>query len=1076
MAAALYSSLTVAGANIQRMPGERSEREPDAGCPAGKDLARAEANRAARAGVVRGRSRWRPAERWVPHGTWSQDAIVEALEDWVRVTGDPPRLYEWVPSSARALGLYNAHCRMWEREHPRWPSATTVTKHFGSWSDGLAAAGIIVPSRRPPGTLAERVQGARRLAAQGMRQAEIAALLEVTPSTVSTYLSAGTCGCGEPVIRSRSSPPRCRRCASRASRPLAWDRDTVLAAYRAWQEETGSRPLKADWSPELPQSQQWHDGFPRWPSAGEVDGVFGRWGALVAAAGDPPLRTRPRWPRDRVLAALRELADELGRVPRSADLAGYPGMPGVDTVRKRFGSWAAAIGELGAAPYRVVQSDGELIAALRAARQELHRPPRPSDLQLGRPRAKTLRRRFGSWQAALSAAGIEPAPPRRWPRERILDVLRSWELAHGRPPRASEWRAGDPDGERPSSQVVVRRFGSWALALEAAGLSSQPHRWTPELIIGALRNWKRTHGRAPTVSEWNAMPSGDTHPSRHTVVDCFGSWTNALDMAGVVSRKAAQGAERRARAPSRRRAFTDEQVIAALRRDADSRGRSPRLSEWTGRPRTEPGVRAVLDHFGSWNASLRAAGLEVTHEMGKWTGDAVIDALRGDARDRGHTPRRDDWRHAAADRPQVGIVEKLFGSWNAGLRAAGLDVSHDPGRWTRDTVLAALRRREQELGRPPMSSELEHQPGPDCPSTAIVRRRLGGWNDACRELGWEIPESGRRGDDEMLAALRTASWELGDKITQSAFGDLARERGWPSAGAVKKRFGSWNAAKRACGLPAPGRVAVWSQAEIVAALLAASRELGRPPTWKEYKALAGERGWPSATVLTGRHGGWDAVLRTAGLTPPAAWTHERVIAALRADAEGHGAPPRQADWSSRSAERPSTKTVLAIFDGSWNRALEAAGLPLRYERGWTCERVIEALRADARARGRPPRSADWFHTAPGRPTVGTVRNHFGSWNAGLRAAGLELNHEVRKWTRATVLDALRRLERELGRPPSSGELYRSPGPGYPTAAIVARRLGSWAEACRELGWPATAHVVSSGAKGYGALVEMPHRP
>lgn len=1040
------------------MAAERSKRASDtANGPAGKEVGRSKGSRAgragARAGVVRGRSRWRPAQRWVPQGTWSAERIVDALQDWVRVTGESPRIYEWVPSSARALGLYNARCQMWEREHPRWPSATTVSKYFGSWADGLGAAGIVVTSRRPPGTLRDRVEGARRLAAQGMRQAEIAALLEVTPATVSTYLSASTCTCGEPVIKSRTRPPRCRRCASRAARPLAWDRESVLAAYRAWQMETGSRPLKVDWSPELPQSEMWHRGFPGVPSAGEVDGVFGRWGLLVASAGDPPARPRPRWTRERVLAALRELADELARVPRSRDLLDYPGMPSLGSLRKLFGSWGAALNELGLEPYRVVQSDGELIAVLRAAQRELGRTPRPSDLELARPRAKTLRRRFGSWEAALREAGIAPLPPRRWPRERIIGALRAWAHAHGRPPRASEWRPGDPNGERPSAQVVVSRFGSWALALKAAGLNSQPRPWTSALIIDALREWTCAHGHAPTVSEWNARSSGDTHPNRRTVVNCFGSWRNALHDAGVAARRSARPVEPPTHPPARRMKFTDAEVIAALRREAESRGRTPRRTEWKGRPRTEPGVRAVLTHFGSWNDGLRAAGLEVTHQTGMWTREDVIDALRVDARDRGRTPRRDDWRRAASARPQAGIVEKLFGSWNAGLQAAGLEVSHDPARWTRERVLAALRRRERELGRPPTSSELEHRSGPDCPSAAIVRRRLGSWSNACRELGWEVPEGGRRGDEEMVAALRTSSWELGGELTQAAFAELARERGWPSAGAVKRRFGSWAAAKHAIGLAARGRVAVWSEAEIIAALKAAARELGCAPAWKEYSALASERGWPSTTVLNGRYGGWDAVLRAAGLTPPLAWTPERVIAALQADAQSRGHPPRQADWSRPSAGHPSRKTVLAIFDGSWNRALQAAGLPIRYERGWTRERVIEALRADAQARGQPPRSADWFHAAPGRPTVGIVRKHFGSWNAGLRAAGLELNHEVGKWTRATVLDALDRLQRELGRPPSSGELDCAPGPGYPTATIVSRKLGSWANACRELGWP-----------------------
>jgi hypothetical protein len=158
-----------------------------------------------------------------------------------------------------------------------------------------------------------------------MLQAEIAALLEVTRSTVSTYLSAGRCACGEPVIRSRSVPPRCRRCASRAARPPVWDPASVLAVYRTWQMETGSRPLKMDWSPEHEQSEKWHRDFPRWPSAGEVDGAFGRWGELVASAGDPPARPAPRWDRGRVLAALQELSEELGRTPRSADIGGLSG-------------------------------------------------------------------------------------------------------------------------------------------------------------------------------------------------------------------------------------------------------------------------------------------------------------------------------------------------------------------------------------------------------------------------------------------------------------------------------------------------------------------------------------------------------------------------------------------------------------------------------------------------------------------------------------------------------------------------------------------------------------------------------
>jgi hypothetical protein len=740
-------------------------------------------------------------------------------------------------------------------------------------------------------------------------------------------------------------------------------------------------------------------------------------------------------------------------------------MPSIGTIGKRCGSWAAALAELGMTPARRVYSDRDLIVVVQLAHRALGRPPRPSDLQAGRPQPKSISRRFGSWDAALRAAGIEPPAPRQWTRGQIANALCAWAQENGRRPTYGEWLAGDPDEERPTVALAAARLGSWPLALHAAGLAPEPRRWTPELIAEALRAWTRAHGCAPTGSAWNATRTSSAHPSLSTVVARFGRWSNALRAAGVAKSRKPGRAEPRVSRSSRRITFTDREVIAALCADAESRGRSPRRSDWTGRPRTEPGVRAVMGHFGSWNAGLRAAGLKVTHETGEWTREAVIAALRADASARGRAPRREDWRPATSARPQAGIVENRFGSWTAGLRAAGLEVSHDPRRWTREAVLAALRRRERELGRPPTSSELERPPGPDYPSTAIVRRRFGSWTSACRELGWEVQTPGRRGDEEIIAAVRAAGLELGDELTRATFAELARERGWPSEGAVKKRFGSWAAAQRASGLPARTRVAAWSEAEIVAALHAAQRELGQVPTRQEYTGLARVRGWPSETVVTGRYGRWDDVLCAAGLTPPPDWTRERVIAALRADAEAHGEPPRQSDWSSGSAEHPSRKTVLALFDGSWNRALEAAGLAVRYERGWTRERVIDALRSDVERRGRSPRTAEWFHSGPGRPTVGIVRHHFGTWNAGLRAAGLDVSHEMGKWTRETVLDALRGLERELGRPPTSNELDRSPGPGYPSATTVSRRLGSWANVCRELGWPLGSRAAASGAIG-----------
>jgi hypothetical protein len=75
-------------------------------------------------------------------------------------------------------------------------------------------------------------------------------------------------------------------------------------------------------------------------------------------------------------------------------------------------------------------------------------------------------------------------------------------------------------------------------------------------------------------------------------------------------------------------------------------------------------------------------------------------------------------------------------------------------------------------------------------------------------------------------------------------------------------------------------------------------------------------------------------------------------------------------------------------------------------RVWTRERIIAAIHDWAQVYGEPPAIADWspttarqrlhdeprarrFETAAGRwPSFTTVVNEFGSWNAGIRAAGL----------------------------------------------------------------------------------------
>jgi hypothetical protein len=81
------------------------------------------------------------------------------------------------------------------------------------------------------------------------------------------------------------------------------------------------------------------------------------------------------------------------------------------------------------------------------------------------PTMNTIRRHFGSYGAALQAAGAEPAR-RFWTEGQILEAMRRWRADHGRLPTSVEWSRSGAD--HPHATTVRQRFGSWARAASAA--------------------------------------------------------------------------------------------------------------------------------------------------------------------------------------------------------------------------------------------------------------------------------------------------------------------------------------------------------------------------------------------------------------------------------------------------------------------------------------------------------------------------------------------------------------------------------------------------------------------------------
>ena len=120
-------------------------------------------------------------------GRWDRAAILTALRDWVAETGRAPRRNDWSGERPAEAGVLQ---RKWMLEHPRWPSSSCVTDHFGSWAAALDAAGLPVRRLTFETSVADRVDAARRLAAAGMSIREVAVTLGVSRSSVHNYLQS----------------------------------------------------------------------------------------------------------------------------------------------------------------------------------------------------------------------------------------------------------------------------------------------------------------------------------------------------------------------------------------------------------------------------------------------------------------------------------------------------------------------------------------------------------------------------------------------------------------------------------------------------------------------------------------------------------------------------------------------------------------------------------------------------------------------------------------------------------------------------------------------------------------------
>jgi hypothetical protein len=176
-------------------------------------------------------------------------------------------------------------------------------------------------------------------------------------------------------------------------------RDDLIKALHTLSERVGRTPIEHDTHkyPDIPG----HTTFVK---------RFGTWREALEAAGIPLNPLYMGYDRETLLDHLREVAEELGRAPSKREFKEFEG-PNPETYAAHFGSWRAALAEIGLTVRTSRRYESEqLLQILRELADELGHTPTTAELQAREdlPSSYTYRDRFGRWTEALRRAGLTP--------------------------------------------------------------------------------------------------------------------------------------------------------------------------------------------------------------------------------------------------------------------------------------------------------------------------------------------------------------------------------------------------------------------------------------------------------------------------------------------------------------------------------------------------------------------------------------------------------------------------------------------------------------------------------------------
>lgn len=277
----------------------------------------------------------------------------------------------------------------------------------------------------------------------------------------------------------------------------------------------------------------------------------------------------------------------------------------------------------------------------------------------GEYRARSYQEKFGSWNEAKQAAGLDTtAPPRRRTRDELLEELTRLAEEYGPSVGVNDMRR---DGKY-SGTAYITEFGSWNEAKEAADLQTNDPagtRWPDrDECIKQIRELGIELGRAPRIPD---VRVGDTDYETKWYFDKFDGWGELLEEAGFDAEPPYN------KIPKQVYLDDLQRVHDSLDRDYMKKDLYTEKGQFSG--------KTVNKQFGGWIAALEEAGLPAQEKRDrkyKYSEAELEDDLRRLSDELNKRPTAADLNeHGSHAYP---TYANRYGSWVDALDAAGFDV------------------------------------------------------------------------------------------------------------------------------------------------------------------------------------------------------------------------------------------------------------------------------------------------------------------------------------------------------------------------------------------------------------------